>query len=658
MTSLDERIPYERGEQLTLAHTWARAVEGRGTSPTARTLVRDSWARSAGAHVRADLPFAPLVLADDSLALERERSDWLPFAFRAADRLSGALAEGHILSLFDARGQMLACEGDPHAREGLAQINFRPGGLWTEDAVGTNGPGTALATGRAVHIVGAEHFCEAWHDWHCAAVPLRDEITGELLGVIDVSGFRRYAHPHTLELAVALATSVQQMLTVRESERRYAVLHRLAELSAAHAGDALVAVDRGGRVLFATPATPAGLRPGTATPDVLRAAIAEHVRSAAGGGDPREVMLALCDDVGLTAMSHPVLDGATPVGACLLLRGGATARGRASAPARPPASRAPRTTRYAFADVVGEAPALREAVRVARAAAANTLPVLLAGESGTGKEVFAQAIHDASARREHPFVAVNCAALPRELVEAELFGYVGGAFTGSRREGQGGKFAAAEGGTIFLDEISELPASAQAALLRILQERELTPVGSAGSRAIDVRVIAATNRRVEDAVATGQLRADLYYRLNVLAIELPPLRERPGDVGPLARHLLELAMAEVGRFGLAFDDAVLARFAAYGWPGNVRELKNVVRRVAALAPTGLITEELLPESVRGGGAPANMGSADDERARTVAALESAPTMAAAAARLGVDRSTLYRRLERYGLTAKRSLGAR
>jgi transcriptional regulator with PAS, ATPase and Fis domain len=322
---------------------------------------------------------------------------------------------------------------------------------------------------------------------------------------------------------------------------------------------------------------------------------------------------------------------------------------------------------------------------LATAAARTTMPVLLLGESGTGKEVFAQAIHEASDRRGRPFVAVNCAALPRELIESELFGYVNGAFTGARREGSVGKFRSAEGGTIFLDEISEMPLSAQATLLRVLQEQEVSAIGSNDVHALNVRVLAATNRDAVDAVRAGQLRADLYYRLNVLTIELPALRDRRADVPMLVEHLLSLAASELQRPGLHFAPDVLALLAQRDWPGNVRELKNLVCRAAALSTSDLLTIEHvqhhLPAPLHGmqqqllrGAGRAVTGSGTDasdaygsgadgssrdaiERARTVEAMQGSRTMHDAARRLGINRSTLYRRLERFGLTSTRLLQA-
>ena len=691
-----EQIPYDRDAQRRLTHQWDAVLEGRAsadgthTNPLAlaRGVVRDSWQRSMQHAVRADLPMAPLVLSDVSLQLAQERADWVPLALRAAERLNDAFTNGHILSLFDAQGRMLSCNGDPAVLDGLAAINFRPGGLWTEDAVGTNGPGTALATGRAVHIVGAEHFCEAWHGWHCAAVPVTDVSSSALLGVIDISGFSRNAHPHTLQLAKSLASSVHEMLSAREMERRCAVLMRFAQLSARYATDPMVAVDRSGGVLMATESAPNGLRPGTDTPRVLREAIAQHVHTFDGRAalsDSADVFLSLAQDIGLTALSYPVYDRGQIAGACLLLRSGATISGTVSpitrsttrpVTAAPALARDAKDTRYGLRDIVGTSPRMTEAVRLASAAAGNTLPVFLMGESGTGKEVFAQTIHDAGPRRSKPFVAVNCAALPRELIEAELFGYVGGAFTGARRDGSQGKFRAADGGTIFLDEISEMPYGAQAALLRVLQEQEVSAVGSNDVRPIDVRVIAATNRDVVEAVRNGQLRADLYYRLNVLTIELPTLRERREDIPTLARHLLAHAALELQRPSLRFDDGVLDILTAQSWPGNVRELKNLVRRVASLAPSDVITRDLLPSAMldvarafAASSAHSKVHSAtldsssglpagdDDERARTVEAMTTAHSMQEAARRLGINRSTLYRRLERYGLKAERLLRA-
>jgi transcriptional regulator of acetoin/glycerol metabolism len=646
---------------LALAH---------GAAPAdVRALVRDSWSRSLDAGVPASLERAPVIWNDDEIRNARESTDWIPLAHQAVAAQRGAYADGgHILCLFDAYGRMLHGEGDPAALDGLQAINFRPGALWTEAVVGTNGPGTALASRMPVHVVGVEHFCAAWHDWHCAAYPIRDQLTSQVLGVVDLSGFREAAHPHTLTLAIAIGVAIEQSLSARDAMRRAEILQQFVDLTRRYPAEGVVAVDRTGQVLAASHAAPPLLHPLAPVNVHVRNEIARAICGSSGEA-PREV--AISDTLGLSAVLFPLLDRAMPAGGCLVIAPQTIARSVSAtrvASTRP--LRAAQSTRYTLRDLVGQSSSLRAAQRVAVAAASNALPVLLLGESGTGKELFAQGIHAASARAHAPFIAVNCAALPPDLVESELFGYVGGSFSGARREGQRGKFEEADGGTIFLDELAELPVTAQAKLLRVLQEGEVTRVGSCQVRPIDVRVIAATNADIHRAVETGAVRRDLFYRLGVLAIELPALRERREDIPRLAHQFLAQAAVEVGRSGHRFAPEALAALCAYSWPGNVRELKNLVRSLVALVDTREIELDDLPGRIATyaetsgpepalldsrHSAPASPAASDPERERLVQAIESAHTMQEAAALLGIRRSTLYRRLQRYGLRPGRGV---
>ncbi len=235
-------------------------------------------------------------------------------------------------------------------------------------------------------------------------------------------------------------------------------------------------------------------------------------------------------------------------------------------------------SKYSFDDVIAESPLMMQAVEQGKQVASAPVTVLLRGESGTGKELFAHAIHYASLRRHKPFVRVNCAALPKTLLESELFGYVEGAFTGAKKGGKKGFFQEADGGTLFLDEIGVMDLSVQASLLRVLQEQEITRVGDTKPLPIDVRVIAATNVSLEQMVAEGKFREDLYYRLNVIPIFIPPLRQRPEDLPKLCSHLLQKLNQDFGRSVAGVDDEVMRRFSIYKWPGNVRELENVLGR--------------------------------------------------------------------------------
>ncbi|HET7753819.1 MAG TPA: sigma 54-interacting transcriptional regulator, partial [Anaeromyxobacteraceae bacterium] len=345
---------------------------------------------------------------------------------------------------------------------------------------------------------------------------------------------------------------------------------------------------------------------------------------------------------------------------------------RSARPAAP--SRTAPTSRYAFEDILGQSEPLQMAVTHARVCARNDLPVVIHGESGTGKELFAHGIHGESARGGGPFVAVNCGAIPSALIEAELFGYESGTFTGGSRDGKKGRLEDAHGGTLFLDEVSELSPQAQTALLRALQESEVVRLGGNSPRAVDVRVVVATNKELAGEVAAGRFRQDLFFRLHVLSIEIPPLRARPGDVEVLARAFLVEAEERIGRSGLELSEGAIAALEAHSWPGNVRELKNAVLRAAAIAKTSRVeaadlrlvdvrppVEIVRPNGDHWAAAPRSAGAApepqrafaepDPERDELLAVLDGCGwNIARTAATLGVSRMTLYRRLRKYDIS--------
>jgi two-component system response regulator PilR (NtrC family) len=254
--------------------------------------------------------------------------------------------------------------------------------------------------------------------------------------------------------------------------------------------------------------------------------------------------------------------------------------------------------RYRFEDIVGRSPAMKEVIAICRKVAESNATVLISGESGTGKEVAARAIHFGGARASGPFVPINCGALPEQLMESEMFGHVRGAFTGAT-EHEDGLFRAAHGGTVFLDEVGELPAPLQVKLLRVLQDRSVRPVGSSSEVPVDVRVISATNRDLEEAVSSGSFRTDLFYRLNVIGLYVPPLRERPEDIPPLIDALLKRIELETGARARVVSQQGLRALLAYDYPGNVRELSNILERAATLASGDRIELGDLPDSVRG-----------------------------------------------------------
>jgi transcriptional regulator with PAS, ATPase and Fis domain len=314
----------------------------------------------------------------------------------------------------------------------------------------------------------------------------------------------------------------------------------------------------------------------------------------------------------------------------------------------------------AFDEIYGESASLRRALSVAKKVSHGTATVLLRGESGTGKELFAQAIHQESPRRNKPFIAINCAAIPETLLESELFGYEGGSFTGSKRDGAIGKLQRADGGTVFLDEIGDMPLPLQAKLLRVLQERVVERVGGRGPEPINIRVVAATNRDLERMVTDGQFRADLYYRLAVIEVHVPALRERVGDLPILMDRILDKYALRLNREFRGFTREARELLLAHSWPGNVRELENAIEYAVNVEVNLDISAESLPHRLRqqveavAPVAPFREAGADDS-VRIARLLNEhgwdTDGKRAAAKELGISLATLYRRLKQLHLTA-------
>ncbi|OGV49470.1 MAG: sigma-54-dependent Fis family transcriptional regulator [Lentisphaerae bacterium GWF2_52_8] len=310
--------------------------------------------------------------------------------------------------------------------------------------------------------------------------------------------------------------------------------------------------------------------------------------------------------------------------------------------------------KYSFKDIIGKSDKLSEARNMAEKACITDSSVILTGESGTGKELFAHAIHQESARSAKPFIKLNCAAIPHELLESELFGYEEGAFTGAKKGGKPGKFEAADGGTLFLDEIGDMPLGMQAKLLRVLQEKEIEKIGAQHSTKVDVRIITATNKNLVQMVGVGLFRDDLYYRLNVIAIRIPPLRERPSDIDLLVSQLLDKICARLGKY-VEIPPETMRVLKLYSWPGNVRQLENVLERAVNLAEReAIIAPKDLPETVteiQNGQVKSlkeTLGMAEKTAILTALNL-SAGKKAKAARLLKISRSRLYERMNKFKL---------
>lgn len=317
-------------------------------------------------------------------------------------------------------------------------------------------------------------------------------------------------------------------------------------------------------------------------------------------------------------------------------------------------------SKYTFESIIGISDKLHQSKALAKKVSKTKSSILILGESGTGKEIFAHSIHNESPRSNYPLIKVNCASIPKELLESELFGYEEGAFTGAKRGGKPGKFELANQSTIFLDEIGELPISMQAKLLRAIQEREIERVGSTKSIKLDVRIIAATNRDLEDMVAKGEFREDLYYRLNVIKITIPPLRERKEDIAPLAKYLMKKLAEEMDRFVTEISPSAMDMLQLYDWPGNIRELENVIERaINLIEKEAKINVKHLPYYIQNPSSKYKPSYYDVNLKDMVAKLEQTEIKKAleaysgnklhTAKHLGISRTSLYEKMLKYGL---------
>lgn len=557
-----------------------------------------------------------------------------------------------LLALTDRDGCVLRTIGDDAILEHSENILFQPGSIWRNDRVGTNGPGIALEYDTPIQLIGAEHYCADQHNWTCSAAPIHGS-DGQVIGSLYLSGSAAAAHPHTLALVVACAFSIEQTL------RSYHQSHFMKAAANGIQEAILLLNDKLDlRWANATAARELGLsRKGLAALDFRR--VLPQIDWASLHPDDTSDSPLYIDDLRVVLPGRTRRFSATLSQTCdatgrtytLVLR-------RQEHLLRSVNRVAGNQATYTFESIYAADPAMRRVVERARQYACYDGSVLIEGESGTGKELFAQAIHAGSSRRRGPFVAVNCASLPRDLIESELFGYEKGAFTGALREGNPGKFELADHGTLFLDEIGEMPLEFQAKLLRAVETLSIRRIGGKEEKKLDVRVIAATNRRLEMEVAKGAFRGDLYYRLNVLELIIPPLRCRPADIRYCAQAFLHRFNSRYPERTRQLSPAALQALQTYSWPGNVRELQNCMERAFYTSPAAVITPDdlnlsetaaMAPRQVPAAGAAENSG----ERAEILECLKTAAGNVEKAAKIyGVSRATFYRLCQRCGIRPK------
>ncbi|NNJ19181.1 sigma-54-dependent Fis family transcriptional regulator [Pseudomonas putida CSV86] len=611
-------------------------LQGPGSDPS----IARSWLRCLeDYHLDPALAVAPTVLEHERVLESRER---LRQVLQIADgemnslhqQLSGA---GHAVLLTDARGVILNCVTAPSERRIFERAGLWLGADWSEAREGTNGIGTCLVERQALTIHQDEHFRGRHTGLTCSASPVFDP-HGELLAVLDVSSARadasRQSQFHTMALVNLSAKMIESCYFLRCFDNHWLLRFHLQAESVGLFSEGLLAFDGEGRIR------------------AVNQSALNLLGNLRGGllGQPVELFFdcRLDDLLGrATALASTSWPLRTRDGRRLF----ASVRGQQVRPLSAPSVAAAKPDEICLLD-----PALQNDFRRAVRVFERDVPLLLNGETGSGKEAFAKAVHQASQRAGKPFIALNCASIPESLIESELFGYRGGSFTGARKEGMRGKLQQADGGTLLLDEIGDMPLGLQTRLLRVLEERQVVPIGGE-PQDVDVRIISATHRNLLDRVADGSFREDLYYRLNGLEVALPALRERSDKA-----QLLDFILArEAGRQPVQLDPAARRLLLDFAWPGNVRQLRNVLRTLVALCEDGRIGVHDLPALVRTAplAAVAPVAPVDNpahplhdaERQALLAVLEEKRWhMTQVAAQLGISRNTLYRKLRKHGLS--------
>ncbi len=557
---------------------------------------------------------------------------------------------GFFAMLTDGAGCLLNVIGDQEILSEAFGLKMIPGAYMDEESIGTNAMGTAIAEGMPVQISGQEHFVTAYHRWTCSGAPIRNP-KGQIIGSLDLTGYSENVHSHTLGMVVAAADAIGKMLVIGEYNSKLAFANKHFETIIESLVAGIMTSDMSGKIIMMNKNALDMF--GMSQKEMLNKQIYQLFEGWEKVTDTLKAKEAFheedvyvktnTDKLQFSLSAYPVYGGENELQEIIYVF-------KEIKRIRKLANRIMGSKAiYTFDKIIGRNERFLEVIDYSKKVADSKSTILITGESGTGKEVFAQAIHNCGNRKEEPFIAINCGAIPRNLMESELFGYEEGAFTGAKRGGAAGKFEIADGGTVMLDEIGEMPVDMQTKLLRVIEEGVISRVGGTKQIPIDVRIIAATNKNLLQEVEKGNFRLDLYYRLNVLPIHLPALRERRDDIPEIARYFMRTVSRRLNKKEVQLDDEIMSRLVSYDWPGNIRELENVIERI--------INTQKLPAEFRAGSYQQVTTENAVEECLDLEQMEASlirkalrkydGNITVAAKALGIGRNTLYRKMEKY-----------
>ncbi|MCU6762986.1 (S)-limonene 6-monooxygenase [uncultured Roseburia sp.] len=653
--------------------------ENKRPDHTVRDVIQQSWIRSKSFGIDPEDTRAEILsqteiqkkITENQLLYDTA-SSFMEYLYQLVK------GSGFMIIFADREGYILNSVGDPDILK-IAQTQSNPlviGSCRSEAALGTNAVGTPLCTGKPIQIFAYEHYITPSSDWTCSGAPVI--VNGQIVGVLALSGNRDRVHPHTLGMVMAASEAISREIHLKAANTQLTDLKNQLQtaIDSIHSGAFLL--DEHFKVSLVNSLTLSALE--CKEEDLM-------------GHSYREFF----PDLKLEEITDNIYDYETtisgknkPIKCFISVKSVHTSRFsnketflisfRKTEHIRSLVNKVIGSdARYDFDNIIGSCPAMTRTKELARLVAGGNTTVLITGESGTGKELFAHALHNNSSFSGGPFVAINCGAIPKELIESELFGYEAGAFTGAKKEGRAGKFELANEGTIFLDEIGDMPYDVQIRLLRVLQERCVTRVGGKKSIPLNIRVIAATNCDLEEAIREHTFRRDLYYRLNVFNLHIPPLRERGDDIMLLTRYFLEKYRKPEYDPITRITPEVEQIFLSYPWMGNIRELENTIERVCILTQNGILSPEALPHNMKAyplqesgkavsvcakpfhtdtdscqqQKAHPEILSADESEQRLIIEhlKNSGGNIKKAAESLGISRRTLYRKLEKYHINS-------
>lgn len=629
---------------------WLDFVKNNELHEGLESIIKESWLRSKEYNIhfyKSDIKRASKTELSKKL---KENEELINIARPIMENLYNiVIGSGFIIILTDREGCIIDRIGDNETMK-LEDLNFQIGTFWSEESIGTNAIGTAIYLDRPIQMIGPEHYYLKNHGLTCSTATIHNS-KGQIIGCINMTGYYSKAHSHTTGIVVSGAYSIEKQFSLIESNRLLNVIFDSMSEGMLLLDDELN-IKRTNKM--------ASKILGIGEEEILNANIKSLLRDIEFINKTLKVEKTYhnldCSfyvrnkRVKCSINAFPLIINGRIQGNVITFKDEGYMHKVANTIAGFSAS-------YKFENIVTENDKMRKSIEFAKKASLTSCNILIEGPSGTGKELFAQSIHNYSNRGSGPFVAVNCASLPKELMESELFGYEKGAFTGATKEGHPGKFELANGGTIFLDEIGELPLDMQSKLLRVLDNNKITRLGGTYEKTLNVRIVAATNRNLLDEIRNKNFREDLYYRLNVMSIKTIPLKERVEDIEILANYFINrLNIKNLNKFK-ALNKNYVNIIKNYNWPGNVRELRNAVERSYYLCEEDNIGEEYLLDYL------VNKKTIEieaDRKVLTIEELEKESIINAvkqnkgdlikAAQMLNISRATIYRKIKKYGIS--------